>query len=197
MHKLSLVLLAIAILLIGTPATAADDWEECAHNQDAQTIIMACTRIIASGKAKGRVLAEIYHHRAVGWALIQDFEQTLTDMDEVIRLDGGDAHSFFVRGVALSRMRQFDRAISDYDQAIRLNLRTTTLETSTIYNERGLAFYLKGDYNRAIGDFDQAIRLDPKVASFHRNRGNAWHAKGDDVRAKTDLERALRLEGKL
>ena len=120
-----------------------------------------------------------------------DYDRTIADCSEAIRLYPQDARSYCDRGLAWWRKGDYDRAIADFDEAIRLDP-----ELALAYDSRGLAWVRKGDYDRAIADYDEAIRLNPKYALFYHHRGTACWRKGDYDRALVDHDEAIRVDPK-
>src|SRR5579871_17405 len=110
---------AVAVTL-AAHAVAADDSKTCA-NESGDVAIGACSRAIASGRYKGRQLAEFYFDRARAWRAKGDLDRAIADDDQAIRLDPKYAIAHYNRGNAWFAKGDFDRAIADYDQAIRLD----------------------------------------------------------------------------
>jgi tetratricopeptide (TPR) repeat protein len=127
--------------------------------------------------------------RATLWYDKGDFEQVITDENDVIRLDPKDAAAFATRGDAWRAKRDYDRALADYDAAIELD---PTLATA--YFSRAMVWTARKDLDRAINDYDDAIRLDPNDVTAYNNRGAAWLAKKNFDKALEDFSQAIRLD---
>jgi tetratricopeptide (TPR) repeat protein len=163
--------------------------DKCVKGQTADDRVDGCTTAIRSGRYKGKNLAWAFSNRAAAYYYKQDYDRSLEDYEEAVRLDPKDAAAYTGRGYAWQAKGDFDRAFADYGEAIRLDPKY-----ATAYQDRGSAWESKGDYDRAIADYNEAIRLDPKHAKTYQDRGNAWRAKGDFDRAIADYDEAIRLD---
>lgn len=184
-----------AFVLAATVATApaaANDLATCFKGNIAPDAgIAACSRLIASGKVKGRPLANAFTWRAVYFSRKGDIDRALTDTDARIRLTPVDANAFQARASYWLMKRDYERALRDGDEAIRLNPKDPDN-----WNTRGFAKQQAGDYGGAISDYSQAIKINPKAAGIFSNRGNAWQLKGDLTNALMDHDRAVALDPK-
>ena len=143
----------------GLPTVAAaDDWEICAK-QSADVAIAACSRAIASGRYRGRDLANAYYNRGAEYEAKGDLDRAMVDYNEAIRLDPQEKDFYNNRGTAWQAKGNLDRAIADYDEAIRLDPKERTF-----YNNRGTAHLYSGSLPKAVADFNQASELDPTNA---------------------------------
>src|SRR5215468_7218949 len=113
----ALLLLAVAL---ATPGPAAADDEAVCERQTGDAAITACTRLIASGRKTGHVLATVYARRGVAYDDKGDYDRAIADFNEAIRLDPKIAMFQANRGLSYSNKGDYERAITDYDQAIRL-----------------------------------------------------------------------------
>lgn len=195
MYRLISSLCALILFagLAAVPA-AADDAATCRSARDApDTVIDACTRMVQSGRLRGRDLAVAFvyrgiAHRKKGQATGQ-FGPAIVDFDRAIELDSRFAVAYNERGFTYGSNRQYDRAIQDYDKAIELDPRLLLA-----YSNRGLAYFTKGEPDRAIADYDKAIELAPRFASAYSSRGLAYVMTGQFDRAFQDLDKAIELD---
>jgi Flp pilus assembly protein TadD len=132
-----------------------------------------------------------YAYRGVAWRYKGDFDNSIKDLTQAIRIAPNVAAWYNDRGLTYNNMKDFDRAIADYTEAIRLNPRWALL-----YNNRGLAYANKHEYGPAIAEYNQALQLDPKYALAYTNRGVALYEEKDYDRAIADYTSALRLDPK-
>jgi len=185
--------IVVAIAALSTAARAADKaWEDCSQVVDRDRSIAGCTKFLARGDSESRQRqAFVYLARGNAYFQKHDYDRTIRDLDQAIRLDPKGAPAYYIRGVAYRMQGDYDRAIRDFDSAIRLDPKD-----GSSYRDRGNAYAGKGDNDRAVRDYDQAIRLDPKDGSAYRNRGNAYAGKGDHDRAIRDYDQAIRLDPK-
>ena len=184
------VLVTGALLIPTTlsPAMAATDRATCAK-ESGEAAIAACSRAIASGRYRGRDLAELHFNRAVEYGDSRDDANAIADLSESIRLYPYSAAAFFNRAKIWRRKGENDRALADYSEAIRLD--PTNPEA---YNNRGNILAQQGKTDRALADYDQAIRLHPKYAAAFFNRALLSATKGDQDRALADYSESLRLD---
>ena len=149
----------------------------------------ACTRLIASGRYKGRDLAITYRNRGYAWRYKGDFDRAIADYDQAIGFDPKDALAYFNRGYAWRAKGDNDRAIADYTEAIRLDPKN-----AVAYNNRGNAWGAKDDLDRAVADYDQAIGINPKFVAPYQNRCLARAIAGRNLpQALSDCDQALGL----
>ena len=95
-----------------------------------------------------------------------DYDYTIENHDEVVRIYPREAMAFVSRGSAYAARGQFERAILDYDEAIRLDPGNVVA-----LHMRGLAHRDSGRLDRAIADLDEAARLSPaNAALFQQSR---------------------------
>jgi tetratricopeptide (TPR) repeat protein len=168
--------------------TLADDRTTCGGDSWDEAIL-ACGRIIASNKLSPLDLAVAFQHRARAYDAKKDYDHTIADYSEAIRLDPKSAFYVEMRGVAYSDKQDYDDAIADYNEAIKLGP-----NDSFAFNMRGNAYAEMHDNDRAIADFDEAIRLRPDYAVALFLRGYAKNAKGDEAGGAADIAAAQKLD---
>jgi tetratricopeptide (TPR) repeat protein len=88
----------------------------------------------------------------------RDFDSTIRDYTEAIRLRPNYPAAFTNRGAAYDATGNHDRAIQDFTDAIRLK---PDLGEAFFY--RGIAYKNKGDYEHARQDFKHAAELNPQA----------------------------------
>ena len=69
---------------------------------------------------------EAYHGRADSYYKKGEYDQAISDLDEVIRLILEDATAYNSRGFCRCQKGNYDKAIADYDEAIRLDPENAT-----------------------------------------------------------------------
>ena len=98
---LIVALLLAAAYLLSSPVIAetTTDQSLCANedNKVAKAKIAACTRLIKSGKYKGRNLSSVYQNRAEGYRATDAFDTAISDYDRAIELDPKNAVAYLNR----------------------------------------------------------------------------------------------------
>jgi lipoprotein NlpI len=183
---LGTVLLA-AMLAVAAPASAADDADICAKGLT-EDAIAACTRVIKSGKWKGRGLAWAFANRGNGYVEKGQNDSALADFNEAIRLDPKLAKSYNNRGIVWYAKGEDDRAVADYNEAIRLDPKH-----ANAYNNRGIVWHAKGEDDRALADYNEAIGRDPKSDHAYFNRSATRLYQGNEAGALADISQASEL----
>jgi formylglycine-generating enzyme required for sulfatase activity/tetratricopeptide (TPR) repeat protein len=153
--------------------------------------IAGCTALIESGTLSGEALIRAYNRRADAFYDRGDYDNAITDLSEVLKLNPKNADAYIGRGSVYYHKRDYARAIVDYSEAIRINP-----TDATAYNGRGNAYFDQGDYDRAIVDYSEAIKLNPNDATVYGNRGIAYSDKGDYDGAIADFSEAIKLNPK-
>jgi PQQ-dependent catabolism-associated CXXCW motif protein len=132
-------------------------------------------------------------YNARGNQLFNDkqYDQSIKEYDQAIKLDRSNALYFTNRGNAYSLIKDYRRALDDYGQAIMRDSKNADL-----YNRRGNAYFAVADYAHAVEDYGRAIEINPKNAIYFGNRGLADFRNNDFARAITDYGQAIALDSK-
>jgi tetratricopeptide (TPR) repeat protein len=153
--------------------------------QDHQQAIADCTQVINRLPSS----ADAFHERGTAYLLIQQFNQSVEDMNAAIRLgDENRAVAFSVRGRAHSGWKEWGDAIRDFDEAIGLNP-----NVAQFFMFRGIALKARSQFRKAIDDFDEALRLQPNMPMAYTQRAQAKQRTGDLSGAAEDRKRAQSL----
>jgi tetratricopeptide (TPR) repeat protein len=171
-------------------AASATDMDTCFDQQGDQAIA-ACTRLINSGKYKGRDLASIYGARAVNLKVTGETDRAIADYDKAIGIEP-TALRYSNRANALRVKGEIDRALDDLGRALRLDPKR-----ATAFVVRGLIWAEeKNDPDRAIVDYTKAIEIDPMFTSAYVYRGQMYEKNGARELAKADYNKSLALPEK-
>ena len=117
-----------------------------------------------------------------------DYEKSISDYTEAIRLQPDYADAYNNRGLAYDHHSEYDKAISDYNAAIRLDP-----NDARYYNNRGFACDDNKEYDQAISDYNNAIRLDPNYTLAYINRGVSYLHIKNYAQAIGDFTEAIHL----
>jgi tetratricopeptide (TPR) repeat protein len=132
-----------------------------------------------------------YFTRAVVYAQLQQFQQSLIDYDRAIAINPQDANAYNNRGILKKdKLNDSQGALADYNKAIIINP-----EYANAYMNRGnLKRDKLNDNQGALSDYDRAIVLNPKSAGTYNNRGKLKQEKlNDNQGALADFDRAISL----
>jgi len=99
--------------------------------------------------------ANAYHSRGVAYANLGQYQRTIEDCSEAIRLKPTDvALTYGNRGNAYGRLGQYQRTIEDCSEAIRLKP-----DYANAYNNRGYAYLLMGNKISGCNDLEKACSM--------------------------------------
>jgi tetratricopeptide (TPR) repeat protein len=185
------VLCALALIAQAAPALAASeaDRRACASEQNADTRIAACTRVLDDPATVPLVRAMAHRNRGYGYGSKGLRDLAIADFDEVLKLNPQDLNALGGRGRAYLQKGQYDRSIADFSELLRLSPRS-----DRALNERGLAHLRKGDLESALADFASALKINPAMVHALNNRGLVYARLGQLDLAIADYDEALRLE---
>src|SRR5260370_373882 len=110
----------LALLLPISSAALADDQEQC-FKAEGQDSIIACMRLIDSGKLQGRELAVAHLSSGLAWSKLGDLGRAIRKYSEAIQVDPSYVIALNNRCAVYNRQREFDRAIQDCERAISLD----------------------------------------------------------------------------
>jgi len=133
------------------------------------------------------------NNRGLAYLLLGDFQQTIADCTEAIRLKPKLAASFSTRGIAYLRTGRFAEALADANHAVRLQPRD-----AIVRNNRGLAHEAFAHYDEALADYHEANRLGRKFDTPLVGLARVWAccpnpALRDGQRALEAAQRAAHL----
>jgi tetratricopeptide (TPR) repeat protein len=121
-----------------------------------------------------------------------DWNQAVTSLTEVIRLNPVLIEAYHRRALAYLALNELDRAIADSTRVIQTD-RTPITRSEPVppyvaeaYVHRGSAFARTGQHDKAIADFTEAIQLSPGVPTPYEWRARSRRAIGDTKGAVED-----------
>ncbi len=144
-------------------------------------------------RSESRIYTELsafeYKQRAIREYLRGEHGLAIAYYDEAIRLDPGDAHTYYHRGLAYNSQKQYELAIADYDKAINLKGE----DHAEFYYERGNANFSLKRYPSAIRDYSEVLRIFPNDKNSHYRRGLAKASLNQYETAIADYDEAIRM----
>ena len=190
----SLLIASATSLFVAVSPTAgiADDRNDCVGpSAKGDTQIAACSRLIASGRFRGRDLAFIYQARADAYEVKKEFARALADYDVTISLLPTMEEAWRGRGRTHVLNDDHQRAVADFTRAIELNPKM-----ARTYWRRGEALMVLNEDQRAMADLNHYIRLEPdKNADAYVSRGILHRRSGGALDAAiADHDQALRID---
>ena len=158
----------LAIALLASPA-AADGLEEVQAGNAAfgagryQAAVEAYTRGILAGDLEPEALAIALNNRGVAYGELGDYDRSIGDYEEALKLHASDATAIknlriahTRRGSTAASLGETEAALADYGEAIELDP-----NHPMAYLRRGQLRLHAGDVAGAISDLETARRLDP------------------------------------
>jgi tetratricopeptide (TPR) repeat protein len=130
-----------------------------------------------------------YRIRGRQFMLMGQFDKSLSDLDQSLRLDRSNPEAWVERGNVFSRKSEYAKALADYDEALRIS----PVCAAALCGKASVA-WAKGNMDQAIAHYTAAIRAKPKIASTYYSRAAVWAAKRDLDKALADLDASLRLD---
>src|SRR4051812_2504702 len=120
-----------------------------------------------------------------------DLDGALTDFDQGLELDPGDAKAYVFRGTVKNKRGDLEGALVDYNKAIEFGAPSVAALAHA-----GLGDVYRGQekYQAAIGEYNRAINITPQSAAIYSSRGIAKLLQGDTHGALEDHSKAVELE---
>ena len=121
----------------------------------------------------------------------KDYECKIAFYSKAISANGGDAESYYGRGIAYDQSGEYGLALSDLDKYI--SLKPSKAEyLSDGYAGRGDVYRHTDKFALAIKDYTMALQLNPKSHSARLNRGIAYWKNNNSPSALTDFGYLIR-----
>jgi tetratricopeptide (TPR) repeat protein len=133
--------------------------------------------------------------RAYSRYQLQQFSETVTDLQAAIRISAGEWADFSQLGIALYSLKRDDEAIPTLLKALAMKPgHTTTAEyLSKAYFRKGVAALAAKDYGQALELFRKAYDYNPRDAYTHYNMAEAYLFQQNYGEAEKALNRSLEL----
>ena len=142
-------------LLVYRVEQAAGQWLRLVAEEDEVSGWASVDRVIPLDRAienyhdeiRARPSAESYNNRGLLWTAKGEYDRSITDISESIRLKANYAPGYNNRGLAWIRKGAYDSAIRDFGRAIQIEP-----TFASAYNNRGAAWSKKRETEKAIAD---------------------------------------------
>jgi tetratricopeptide (TPR) repeat protein len=178
---LSVEMQYLSLFMVGMIHYTAEEWDE-AISSFTEALDQTKVSIPALDRTK------IYQRRAEAYLKKKAYDNVLTDMGEVIKIDPTISWAYHYRGVAYLDNEKPDRAIPEFARAIQLQ----PMDASYHFN-KGLAYDMEGDYAKALDEFTQSIQIKPDAQEFVA-RGNSYISEGKYDQAMTEFNQAIQYD---
>jgi tetratricopeptide (TPR) repeat protein len=124
-------------------------------------------------------LNKAYFNRSQARYQLQDYQGTIEDLQEVMRMNPDDAYPYYRYGLTQFQQGDYRKAIRSYDQALQKNPHLVEA-----YFDRGVTRYYLGDKRRARDDFNEAITMSPKLVNQQINELKQKTKKGFSIKRR-------------
>ncbi|MFV0471396.1 MAG: tetratricopeptide repeat protein [Paludibacteraceae bacterium] len=155
---------------------------------------------------------DLYFARALEFALVQDFNSAIEDLNKTIQLANSFYQAYFTRANIRFKLIEyqnnntsspeqkagkdklsaedkykldFEMVMHDYDKTIEL-----TSDFAFVYFNKANVFSSLNDYKSAIKYYTKAIEIDPDFAEAYLNRGLAFLHLNDNKSGNLDISKA-------
>jgi tetratricopeptide (TPR) repeat protein len=128
--------------------------------------------------------------RGISFSLIDDFDNSLKDLDAVLEINPSNSDALYYRAIALTKSDRNEDAIKDLSTLLELN----EADKAEIYNNRGHTYMILKNYKSALNDYNKAIELEPHFALYRFNRAYLFQDNGNNNAAIEDYNIVIKLE---
>ncbi len=139
-------------------------------------------------KQPAQQAAMLITNRSSAWLQLREYEKSLTNATQAIKLDHENPEAGEIRANAYCFMGDYEKAEADFAHALELNP-----YNDFIYLDRSNLWVKTKEYAKAIDDISHALRLDATNIYAYINRSAIWNNMGEYEKAVTDATRAIEL----
>ena len=132
---------------------------------------------------------EGYHHRALVFIEMKNFDRAFEDFNKALDLDNHAASIFNNRGDLYLLINNVEMAILDYSRAIDADP-----EFAEAYFNRGYAQDQRNYFFQALDDYTKALELVPNYAQSYSNRGYVYYKLKKYSKAGSDFSSAIEID---
>lgn len=150
------------------------------------------TTALNSARMKDKTRAEVLINRGAAEGARQNFEQSIIDLTEGLRIDPENKNGYFNRSIAYYTTRQYDKALADYTAFLQIDP-----FNGNVWYERGMVLRSMNRNEEAIESLNKAIQLTPKLYVAYVERARAYAQSGNKAAAQKDYQQAQKAGIKL
>lgn len=198
--RLAFRAVALGLLAVLMPLSAGADrkadlelCDDFRANQDER--IAACTRLIEEETGTAEERASLFNNRADAWFRLGEYEKSLADRSQAIRVDPDGTSGYCGRAGIHERLGNVEQMREDTAACIRLTSKKIAAKPEDIdaYRRRAHAHMVMGDMDAAIDDVSKTIELKPDNGFLWVARGYYRQIAGRHRLAVEDLTKAIDL----
>jgi tetratricopeptide (TPR) repeat protein len=157
-----------------------------------QKAIQDYSSALTQTKLKDKTRSEILINRGAAEGARNNFQQSIADISNGLKLDPENKNGYFNRSIAYYSSGQYEAALADYTSYLRLD----PLDAS-IWYESGMLQRSMNRNKEAVEALNKAIQINPKLGLAYLERARAKAQLGDRASAQQDYTRAQQLGQKL
>lgn len=135
--------------------------------------LTACGRVIADPASNPADRSAALYSRSGILFEKRQYEAVVSDLDQLVALEGDHALAFNRRGLAKLELNRNSDAVADFAKALALDQGLVWA-----WSNRGDAHRNRGDFEKALADYDEAVKRDPKALWPMRQRGYTFERMG-------------------
>ncbi len=154
----------------------------------AQSLPFASMRYLNRAILLNRNYPAAYRNRAAAHIEVRQYDDALSDLEQVVATSEGDQDLLIQRGMIHARAGDQQAAIQDFSAALEI-----APENGEAYAGRGLAQLERGQIEKALSDCDLAVTFAPDHAPAYLCRARAYLQLARPVQVSTNLSKALEL----
>lgn len=139
-------------------------------------------------KNKLKSKAEILINRGAANGFMQNYQQSIQDITEGLKIDSTNENGYFNRSIAYYTMGQRDNALADYTKYLKYNP-----YNAEVWYESGMILRSKGRNQEAIERLSRSIQLKPTLGLAYLERARAYMQMGNRAAAQQDYQRAQQM----
>jgi tetratricopeptide (TPR) repeat protein len=131
--------------------------------------------------------ASVYMQRGYSYLLLQDYQSSLYDMNEAIKLAPVLDKAYFARAICRFEMQDFITAEEDLRKYME-----TDKTNALAFNYLAAIKFMQKNFKEALDNYNEVVKLDPAFPDIYTNRGMMRHNLGDLKGAIQDYDLAIK-----
>lgn len=132
-----------------------------------------------------------YLNRAQMWKVLNKPDAAMADMNQAVKLSGGDPEVLFQRSKLYIDLKKYPQALADVNRSIAADP-----NIADRYATRANIYQAMKQYNRAIVDCSKFLATNPRAGQVYDARGSAFLGLNQLDKAIADYSAAVACNGK-